>query len=55
MEATTTVLSEVVTSQMLQGVLSEVTGLIPVAIPVAISFLALRKGISFVFGILRAA
>ncbi len=55
MEASTAVLSTVVTADMLQGVLSEVTGLIPVAIPVAISFLALRKGISFVFGILRAA
>lgn len=39
----------------LDGVLDEVVGLLPVVIPVAITFLALRKGLGFLFGVLRAA
>ena len=39
----------------LDGVLSEVVGLLPIVIPVAITFLALRKGLSFLFGVLRSA
>ena len=50
-----TVLSGIVTKDMLSGVLGEVTGLLPVVIPVMISFLALRKGISFLRGILASA
>ena len=49
---TTTKLSEVVTAEMMSGVLGEVVGLLPVCIPTMISFIALRKGISFVQGIL---
>ena len=41
-------MSEVVTSAMLGGVLKEVTDLLPVCIPVMVSFIALRKGIAFV-------
>ena len=37
-------LSTVVTGEMLQGVLTEITGLIPIILPVSISFLAVRKG-----------
>ena len=48
-------LSEVVTAEMLGGVLDEVTALLPVTIPVAIGFIGLRKGISFVMGVLHAA
>lgn len=51
----TTVLSKIVTGEMLGGVLGEVTGLLPTVIPVMISFLALRKGISFLKGILASA
>lgn len=51
----TTKLSEVVTPEMLGGVLDEVTALLPVTIPVAIGFIGLRKGISFVMGVLHAA
>ena len=48
-------LSTVVTNQMLSGVLNEVVGLLPVCIPVMITFIALRKGISFVQHILHSA
>jgi hypothetical protein len=48
-------MSEIVTTAMLSGVLDEVTGVLPVVIPVMISFLALRKGISFVLSMLRSA
>lgn len=40
---------------MLSGVLDEIVGLLPIVVPVMISFIALRKGISFVMGMLRAA
>lgn len=39
----------------LDTVLSEVIGLLPVVIPVMIGFIALRKGISFLQGILHSA
>lgn len=54
-EATGSGLSTVVTSEMLSGVLDEVIALLPIAIPVVIGFIALRKGISFLIGILRSA
>ena len=48
-------LSAVVTAEMLSGVLDEVVALLPVAIPVMIGFIALRKGISFLQGVLHGA
>ncbi len=54
-EASTTVLSSIVTSNMLQGVLAEITGLLPIVIPVMIGFIAIRKGISFLQHILHSA
>lgn len=48
-------LAKVVTAEMLSGVLDEVLGVLPVAIPVLITFIALRKGISFIQGILHSA
>ncbi len=54
MEATT-VLDKTITGTMVQGVLNEVVAIIPTIIPVAISFIAIRKGISFVLGMLRSA
>lgn len=54
-ESATSVLASVVTKDMLTGVLSEITGLLPVVIPVMISFIAIRKGIAFVQSILHAA
>lgn len=53
--AASTVLSTIVTADMLGGVLAEITGLLPVVIPVAIGFIAIRKGIAFLLGTLRAA
>ena len=56
MENTATgVLSQVVTANMLQGVLTEITSLLPIVIPVMISFIAVRKGIAFVSSILHSA
>lgn len=54
MEATG-VLKTVVTADLLGGVLDEIVGLLPICIPVMIGFIALRKGIAFVQGILRKA
>lgn len=51
----TSVLSSIVTEDMLTGVLSEITSLLPICIPVMIGFIAIRKGIGFVQHILRAA
>ena len=48
-------LSTIVTSEMLAGVLDEITGLLPVCIPVMIGFIAIRKGIAFVQSILHSA
>lgn len=48
-------LSAVVTAEMLGGVLDEIVGLLPVIIPVMIGFIGLRKGISFLQGVLHSA
>lgn len=49
------VLSKIVTSSMLSGVLTEITSMLPVIIPALIGFIAIRKGISFLIGTLRGA
>lgn len=54
-EASTPVLSGVVTSAMLNGVFNEIVGLLPVIVPVSVGFIAIRKGLSFLFSSLRAA
>lgn len=51
----TTVLGGIVTSNLLQGVLDEIVGVLPVVIPALIGFIAVRKGISFVIGSMRRA
>lgn len=48
-------LSTIVTAEMLGGVLDQIVGLLPVCIPVMITFIGLRKGIGFVKGILKSA
>ena len=53
--ASTCVLATVITSNMLQGVLNEILGILPVCIPVMITFIALRKGIAFIQSILHSA
>lgn len=50
-----TVLASIVKADMLQGVLGEITGILPVVIPVMITFIAVRKGISFLQSILHSA
>lgn len=49
------VLSEVVTGEMLSGVLDEIVSLLPICMPVMIGLIAVRKGIAFVRGILVSA
>ena len=53
--ASSGVLATVVTSNMLQGVLDEIVDILPVCIPVMITFIALRKGIAFIQSILHSA
>lgn len=53
--ASTADLASVVTADMLQGVLTQITGLLPVVIPVMVGFIGLRKGISFLQGVLHSA
>lgn len=48
-------LAKVVTADMVGGVLDEIVSLLPVLIPAAISFIAVRKGISFLLSTLRGA
>lgn len=48
-------LESIITADMLGGVLDEITGLLPVVIPVMIGFIALRKGIAFLQGVLHSA
>ena len=55
METANLVLSSVVTTEMLSGVLDEIVGLIPVALPVAISLLSVRKAWSWLMGTLHTA
>jgi len=51
----TAVVASVITSDMLMGVLEELTSLLPICLPVMITFLGIRKAIAFVQHILRAA
>lgn len=55
MEGTSAIVAGAISGVELGGVLAEVTALIPVVIPVAITFLAVRKGIGFLMGTLRNA
>ena len=47
--------SKIVTAEMLNGVLTEITSLLPVCIPVMVGSIAIRKGIGFVRDILHSA
>lgn len=48
-------LSTVVTADMVKGVFDEILSLLPVIIPVSVSFIGIRKGLGFLFGSLRQA
>lgn len=54
-QAAETVLNTIVTGDMASGVLDEVLGLLPILIPVMIGFIGIRKGISFLQGVLHRA
>ena len=51
----TGVLKGIVTADMIGGVLDEIVALLPVIVPVMIGFIGLRKGISFLQGVLHSA
>lgn len=53
--AVATMLGDIVTGEMLSGVLDQVIDLLPVILPVMITFVGLRKGISFVMSMLHSA
>ena len=53
--ASGTVLKTALSGEDLNTVLSEVTGLLPVVLPVMVGFIAIRKGVSFLQGILHSA
>ena len=53
--ATGKVLATALAGVDLNGVLLEVTNLLPITLPVMVAFIGVRKGISFVQGILHAA
>ena len=55
MEAASTTLAGIVSADMVSGVLDEIVGLLPVIVPVMIGFIGLRKGISFLQGVLHSA
>lgn len=48
-------LKSIVTAEMLGGVLDEITGLLPIVIPVMIGCIAVRKGIAFLQSVLHSA
>lgn len=56
-DATSTVvvpsIADSVTSEMLNGVLTQITDLLPVLLPVGVACLAFRKGLSFLLGFIR--
>lgn len=54
-EGATSTLSSVVTKEMVGGVFDEIVSLLPVIIPVSVGFIAIRKGLGFLFGSLRQA
>lgn len=53
--ASASVLGSVITADMMNGVFTEIVAVLPVAMPVMVSCTAVRKGISFLQGILQSA
>lgn len=51
----TSVLGNAITAEMLSGVFDELVAVLPVAMPVMVSCTGVRKGISFLQGILLSA
>lgn len=48
-------LKTIITAEMLGGVLDEITGLLPIVIPVMIGFIGIRKGMAFLQSVLHSA
>lgn len=53
--AAASVLATALKGVTLTGITTEITGVLPIVLPVVITVLALRKGISFLMGTLRGA
>ncbi len=54
-ETATSVVAKALENVEMGGVLNEYLALLPIMIPIAITFIAARKGVSFVLGTLRNA
>ena len=52
---TTNQVATAITNVDFSAMLSEIIALLPVVLPIIVSFLAIRKGISFLIGSLRRA
>jgi len=52
---TTPNLKPIITVNLLSGILTEVTGILPILLPVLITFIAIRKGLKFTLATLRSA
>lgn len=50
-----TLVSGAVKAVKFDGIAKEITGVLPVVLPVLVTIIALRKGISFLMGTLRGA
>ena len=48
-------LSDIINNSMLQNVLAEVVAVLPIVMPVLITFISIRKGLAFVLSSLRSA
>lgn len=48
-------LAEVITTDMVSGLFSEMYAVMPVILPAAVGYMGIRKAISFVFNFLRRA
>lgn len=48
-------LADAVKTVNMSGITAELVGVLPIVLPIAITVLALRKGISFLMGTLRGA
>ena len=55
MTETATSLATIITADSISGVMSEITGLLPVILPTIIGFMAFRKGWSWFKGQIKGA
>lgn len=55
MEGATSAMATALNNVDMSGITDEIKAVVPVVLPVLVSVLALRKGISFLIGVLRSA